>query len=256
MTDQTKAITLQDLGDRDHIREYAERLKLLMPNGQKLTDVEANATAQLAWALRLNPFTGDVYPLKSRREVDGKWIDVFAGVTVGIAGRRKLARRHINEIHPGKTFTTSCFVDSADKAIGKTDPKFGEAVCWRCELRDEATTDNWIARLKELTAAGVPYNEVKDIIGPAPVFVGYGVAYTSEKSKMNLHDRARKRAEAAALKLAYDIEFPNDNGGDIDTTEEYDMDAEPATVTEVPPEPSLASATEEELIGQLGFPTN
>ena len=60
-----------------------------------------------------------------------------------------------------------------------------------------------------MTTAGVPYKEAAQYAGPTPVIIGIGIATPNEKSKMPIHQRSRKRAEADAIKQRYDVSLRN-----------------------------------------------
>lgn len=57
MVDQNRAIAITDPGMQD----FAAKLKLLLPNGAKLSDAEALAGAQYARTTGLDPFRGEFY---------------------------------------------------------------------------------------------------------------------------------------------------------------------------------------------------
>ena len=96
----------------------------------------------------------------------------------------------------------------------------------------------------------VGYDIAREIVGPAPIFVGYGVSYTDEFSKMNLHDRARKRAEAAALRLRFDVSFAV---GDQEEQEAMEAEYIEGGVMEVDPDPEPEPKTEAQLLAELGY---
>ena len=180
-------------GRRDDIRELGDRLVKLMPGGQSLTSSEALAVAQVAVAHNLDPFNGEVWGLKSK---DGKWY----GVTIGIKGLRKKARDQAAS--ESTTFWTELvLVDPAKYNADKS------AIVYECILRDTVTMQAWGKSINILTTGGVPYKEAIEMLGKAPQVVGFGVATPNERSKMGIHERARKRAEAAAIKQRFDVKF-------------------------------------------------
>lgn len=199
MTDQTKALAVQDevaltnFGARAQARELGERLRLTMPNAQAFTDKEALAVAQIALAHDLDPFNGEVWGLKN---AEGKWY----GVMVGIKGLRKSANRQAV-----RESTTYWF------EYRKADPKqYGQgadATVFEAILRDTVRVQAWSKAVHSLTSVGVPYLEAVQMLGPAPFVLGVGIATSGEKSKMRTDARAKKRAEADALKQRFDVEF-------------------------------------------------
>ena len=69
--------------EREKIIQLGKQISAMLPNSGKLNDNERWALAQVALAHNLDPFTGEVYYMSNR------------GVFIGIAGRRKLARRQM-----------------------------------------------------------------------------------------------------------------------------------------------------------------
>jgi len=106
------------------------------------------------------------------------------------------------------------------------------------------------------------------MVGQPPVVIGVGSAHPGEKSKMGLHQRAKKRAEADALKTRYDVDFGSakftveDDGEVIEAQAEnlpdqFDagVDADfPADMEAAEKETAQeAQRTAEENLAQLGF---
>lgn len=189
----TTAQPMTVYGERDQVKELGIRLQNLMPSAQQFSTAEATAVAQIAVAHRLDPFNGEVWGLKN---YDGKWY----GVMVGIKGLRKCSNRQAAQEN---TIYWKEFV--------QVDPaKYHEpadAIVFECLLRDTATMQAYGQSLKSLTSSDVPYAEAIEMIGRAPCVVGIGIAHPSEKSKMKINQRAKKRSEADALKQRFDVEF-------------------------------------------------
>jgi len=199
MTDaivKSESTTLSNFGGRDPIKEMALRIQTMMPNAQKLATAEAMAVAQLAFAHGLDPFNGEVWGIK--RQDTGQWY----GVMVGIKGLRKSARREAKQ-NDSDYFLTYIKVDPRKYDFQPTD------VVYECHLRDVASFQAWVKIDVAMMAAGIDKETIKESLGPAPVVIGVGRANPSEKSKMDLHARAKKRAEADALKQKYDLNFGN-----------------------------------------------
>jgi hypothetical protein len=209
---------LAQFGDRDSIREMAERIQKMMPGTTNLNPTEALTVAQVAVAHGLDPFNGEVWGLKSET---GKWY----GVMVGIKGLRKNAR--IQAANEGGTYWT--------EPPARVDPKkYGQpenAVVYEIYLRDTVTMQAYGKSLKCLTDAGIPYAEAISMIGKAPVWVGVGIATADERSKMGIHARAKKRAEAEAIRQRYDVQFQGAQIADDD--DEPDAPAGPSPLPEV-----------------------
>jgi hypothetical protein len=231
------------LGKREEIREVGMRLQQFMPAAQRLTTAEAYAVAQIAVAHQLDPFNGEVWGLKGN---DGQW----RGVMVGIKGLRKCANRQAKQ--EGTTFW-------GDKTLVPPE-KYGEpktSVVYEFDLRDSLTTQAWANSIHALTTAGIPYAEAIAMLGGSPRKVGIGIARPEEKSKMGIHQRAAKRAEADALKQRFDVDF----GSDVTIADEESgpiMEAQVTEMAEQTPEtetqpPAQPKRTEKDNLQQLGF---
>lgn len=187
---------LVQYGGRNELKELSLRLRQMMPSAQQFSDREALAVAQIAHAHGLDPFNGEVWGLKGG---NGQWY----GVMVGIKGLRKCARR------AAQNENSVYWLDFKAVEPSKYNITLSGAIVYECTLRDTATTQAYSKAVHELTDAKIPYEEAVNMLGGAPVTIGIGVADPSERSKMGLHARARKRAEADALKTRYDVEFGN-----------------------------------------------
>ena len=200
--------SLANFGGRDPIKEIALRLKTMMPNAQKFTDNEAHAVAQVAYAHDLDPFNGEVWGIKGG---SGEWY----GVMVGIKGIRKGAKREAKKESSIYWLDTPRLVEAKKYGVEKPG-----SVVYEITLRDTATTQAWAKAVHDLTSAGIPYKEAVEMLGgSAPSVTGVGIADPSERSKMALHARAKKRAEAEALKIRYSLEF---RGAEISVEDDPD----------------------------------
>jgi hypothetical protein len=186
---------LSTFGGRDEIKELGFRLQKMMPSAQSFTADEALAVAQIAHAHALDPFNGEVWGIK--RQDTGQWY----GVMVGIKGLRKCAHRAAAEEN------SSYWLDFVPADPKKYQATQEGAIVYECHLRDAANMQAYGQAVHSLTDSGIPYKEALEMVGPAPVVVGIGIAWPAERSKMGLHQRAKKRAEADALKTRYDVDF-------------------------------------------------
>jgi len=242
------------MGRRTEIREVGMRLQQFMPAAQKLTTPEAYAVAQIAVAHGLDPFNGEVWGLKGN---DGVW----RGVMVGIKGLRKCASRQARQ--ENTTYWGDFRLVAPEKY---SEPK--GAVVYEYELRDTTTTQAWALSLHELTTAGIPYTEAIAMLGGSPRVVGVGIAKPEEKSKMGIHARAKKRAEADALKQRFNVEFGQDVAiadeesgpvinAQVTETTSTEPQPEPEWLQEAPapvlPETEQPKRTPQENMTQLGF---
>ena len=233
--------SLATFGLRDDIREMADRLTRMMPGVTKLTQQEALTVAQVAVAHGLDPFTGEVWGLKSK---SGDWY----GCMIGIAGRRKKAREQAEK--EGGIYWTETPARVEPKMYSQAE----SAVVYEIRLRDTVTTQAYAKSLHSLTTAGIPYQDAVKMLGNAPVCVGVGIATPDEQSKMGVHARAKKRAEADALKQRYDIHLV---GIDFSEGEEIPQDAYMPDVVDVVatelPTKTATTKSESELMSELGF---
>lgn len=236
---------------REDIREMGARIKKFLPGGERLTEIEAYSTAQLALIHDLDPFNGEVYPLKKE---DGTWL----GVMIGIKGTRKHARRQAERL--GATYWLQ--FDRVDP--GKYD-KPSDCIVYECRLTDSANLKAWGEGLATITRAGATYKEAWDILGGPPATIGVGIASPGERTRFEIHARARKRAEADALKQRFDISFAGlveGTGTDEGPGLIIEGSAEDIPSTPLPPSPPQVEApaapakprkTPEELAADLGF---
>lgn len=199
-------------GKREDVLDLTKRLQATIPGGRKLSQDEALSLAQLSVAHGLDPFNGEV------------WIIPGSGLMVGIKGLRKSARRAAKD-EDGVFWVDFVIVPANDYNAPE------DAIVYECRLRDTVTTQAWAKAVNIMTTAGVPYKDAAQYAGPTPVIVGIGIATPNEKSKMPIHQRSRKRAEADAIKQRYDVslgkttftadepeiieaEFEDDNGNE------------------------------------------
>lgn len=68
MSTGTELVTL---ADTEQLKRFAQLLRQLLPNGQKLTDSEAMALAYAAKAMGHNPLAGEIYAIPGKGVTDG-----------------------------------------------------------------------------------------------------------------------------------------------------------------------------------------
>jgi len=211
-------------GNRNEVKDLAERLQATIPGGRKMAPEEAKTLAQIAVAHGLDPFNGEV------------WVIPGSGAMVGIKGLRKAARKQARE--EGGSYWTEITRVEPEKYNAPKD-----AVVYECVLRDSVTMQAWSKSINMITTSGVPYQDAVAMIGKPPVYIGIGIANQAERSKMEIHQRARKRAEADATKQRYDVDF----GAEFSADEPDAVEFVDTVVTEVAPRPAA------EIITELGY---
>jgi len=155
-------------GSREEIRELADRARRFLPNGKNLKDHEALALAQISVAYQLNPFNGEVWYIPAK------------GPMVGIKGLRKAARQQ-----------SGYMLRQHDMDMG--------------EREQRLLQDGDIGRICELYRVDLGVQMQQANIP----FVGEGIARQNERAPhtKSLAWLADKRAEADALKKAFDLPF-------------------------------------------------
>ena len=206
----TTAITKQTdmmFGNYGDLQQFAKRIKTLCKGGDKLSDNEALALAQVASVTHLNPFIGEVW------YIPGK------GPMVGIAGARRLEQERTGS-QGGFSFPIVSVV--APEEAGALTHEINDVVAaFKVEINDSTATAEYqkllVSTIEAMRAAGVsdPFGAAKEVCGVRPVWVGYGFSKKTDQSTMNKVQLARKRAEADALKKRIVIPF----GGTVAETD-------------------------------------
>ena len=188
--------------------EMVNQLKLMISNGQRLTDTEAIALANFCVIEGLDPFNQEAHLLKSQ---DGK----IAGCMVGIKGLRRKAMEQLHNIQPAALFTVQF------KPITPPTPDIEIAV--EATLRDTISIQQYSklrGEVEDMFRQNKPnkmldradLDEVKQIVGEPPVWKGLGYFYKKERSpykdaKFPPMERAQKRAESAAIRARFQINY-------------------------------------------------
>ena len=169
----TRAHTeLDGYGEIEDIREMTSRIRKMVPNADKIGADGCLALAQASIALGLNPFIGEVWAIP---QGGGKF-----ALSPGIKGLRKKAHEQ------GKY----------DTRIRKATPE---------ELDGVTMNPGDIARACDLYLLTPVAMEVMRLTGREVMFTGLAVIRTNDSTKMEHIQCVRKRAEADALKQAFDL---------------------------------------------------
>lgn len=205
-----EGVTLEVYGGRPEIREMSDRLMLMLPQVKKLGKPGAMALAQVSLAMGLNPFIGEIWAIP--QDKNGA---TFA-IMPGIKGLRRKARewceRHSARYH--------VYLRTARED----------------EIEGLRVNGGDIVRACDLTIIDQFALELLKATGQQMVYTGIGVYRNGEPTKMNPLQVARKRAEADAIKQAFDVPAPVLSSGvtsDASLVDEYGILDEMPSVPEV-----------------------
>jgi len=193
-------VVLSTYGNRIEIKTLADRIRLMIPGGNKLTNGELEALAQASLVTQCNPFIGEIWYIPTK------------GVMIGIRGARRHGNEQIAEAGGKDAYWVPDLQPCTAEEAGAKDVKDVSAA-YRCVITDSVSTSlfqkMFIETVNSLRASGStdPVGDAREILGKKPQWVGYGFSTVSEKSTMNKQALAMKRAEADALKRKFDIPF-------------------------------------------------
>ena len=215
--DNSMNVSLTKFGDREEIRELADRLKMMMPGGVQYTQSEALTLAQIAIAHDLDPFNGEAWLIKDNES--GK----VYGALIGIKGFRKHAKRQANYWGWGQNGGFERITDPrklTEYNVQET------SIVYEYHIMDEVTLEAYTHNLTNMVKGGVPLEVAQKIMGPAPITLGVGVWTPGERTKMKPHQCAMFRAEKDALKRRFDVKFRVEIEGQIIPAEFAEEDQE------------------------------
>lgn len=188
----------------DTYRSLCDRLKMMVVNGQRMSDEEVKALATFATHENLDPFTGECYMMKDYNK------GTLIGPAVGIRGLRRKAKEELERQSPGATYFTNFVYENPQDAT----------ILWqvRCELRDTASMQIYVKARREAVemfntaASPTSLADSEALVGPPPLWYGIGYFLKSESSdykdrKYNPRAKAEKRAEAEALKKRFSFNY-------------------------------------------------
>jgi len=186
------------LPDKQQMLDVKKRIAVMLPGGSKLNDNEQYALAQLSLMHSLDPFNGEIWYIPNR------------GPMIGIKGLRKKAREQVK----GNFWINFREITDADerKRYGIAD----RALAFEARLFDSENVRTYCAMIETMTKAGIPWSDVKGMIGEQPYTSGIGVLKPEDQTKMERVQCAMKRAEADALKRRFDVPFGMTINAEID----------------------------------------
>ncbi len=170
---------LAGYGLRDEINEMVRRIKTMVPNANKMDNAGVLALAQVSVALSLNPITGEVWAIPQK---GGTY-----AIMAGIKGLRKAARVAVEKRDKNGTYYIDHRLPTEDEIKGVTINEGDFARACDCYILTDATI------------------AMAQITGKPIMFTGLGIFRAGERTKMEHVMVARKRAEADALKQAFDL---------------------------------------------------
>lgn len=211
MNDHTLAVRNMSTALADPSK-LAARIKLMIYNGKKLSDGEAEALAVYSMVNDLNPFVGECYYLPG------------IGPGPGIAGWRKKADEQLEyearrAAQPSARFWCD-YVDPDPREVGVL--AAGD-IAVKAVLHDTITKTAWEQRVLshyiELVKAGEKDIAIaRELAGSEPVWSAIGIVRTGENfggDKMPRYERACKRAEKAAIRKRFPrVYLPEPEGYD------------------------------------------
>lgn len=203
----------------DQAQYLFRQLKLMITNGQRLTNEEALALANFGYREGLDPLNGECWILKDK---EGK----VTGCAVGIKG---LCRKADETTKPGHSWFT--YFKDITSVIKAQEPDV--MIAYECEIRDTEATEHYVILWERVNKMGMTTEDIIETVGRPPVWRGIGIFRESEKNqyrdaKYPPMNRAKKRALADAIKgwrgWGYDVR--DENGHGVTPSEEFIEDDE------------------------------
>jgi hypothetical protein len=170
------------------------RFRAGLKGQDKLNDNELYALGSMSLAHGLDPFNGECWAIPGK------------GVMAGIKGLRKGAD---NQLAPGTHRIPNLRLLQHSEYDAYAIPDKAE-IAAICELTRTDATQQWVEQFTAVCAATKDYNEALKLIGPRPVWIGIGIVLKGEESRMTRIQLVFKRAEADALKRAFNLPFNTD----------------------------------------------
>jgi hypothetical protein len=201
--------------------QYIPILREMIVNGKKLTDEQIIGRAAFAAQQGLDPIS-EVHTMVDK---EGKTMGHTMAIT---AFRRKCQEQAGYSVRIDKEF-----VEMTQEYMKRMP---GALIGFECRLRVGSDYVQWQKALVEVgrafREAGVPvtFNEIMQVVGPAPVHTGIGIVYTGELNEwkdrnFNPIERAKKRAEVNALNKRFSKNAPVYDGDNAHLVSDDEVDA-------------------------------
>jgi hypothetical protein len=213
-----KGMELVPLGGREAVKEIARRLERMAPL-EKYTLSQCVVISQFALSFGANPLPAakEIYLMRDR---SGNVI----GITTGIA----LFRRRANEKDKadGDERAIDWEILRSEEFAQFQIPEGSLAV--KCKLTNKLADLHHAQLAKMYADSGAPWQEIKVLIGDRPCIEGIGFLTPAEmetldrnsSNKFSHIERAKKRAEAASLRVKYHLPF-----GTVQLSDNFSYDA-------------------------------
>lgn len=184
-----QSTALAPWGSRTEVREIDERIKLMLPNADRLNQSQRMALAQASIMHGLDPFNGEI------------WMIPNHGLMIGIKGLRKKAHQQVK----GNYWVEFSEIIDLDQRKRWGIPS--DALAFEARLFDSENIRTFTEAVGKLLDAKIPWEAVQKMTGSKPYTTGVGVLRGHEKTRMERVQCAMKRAEADATKRRFDVPF-------------------------------------------------
>lgn len=213
------------------VKEVVNRIILMLPGARDVPQWLVWGLAEASLQLGLNPLIGEIYPIWNKNKGEG-------AIYPGIKGYRRKAREQMRrEGGDAATFRTEFdeLIDDVQRAKYHIP---ANAVAYVCRLYDTVTTQDWINQLYKLMAPfdqgglQLTFDQATSMIGDKPCVTGVGYLLKEEideingvigkaapRNKMNVTDKAQKRAERSALSKRFSLNLPDTSVEDLSQQE-------------------------------------
>jgi hypothetical protein len=199
-------MALAPMGTRKVVREMAVRIHTMAPGGMKMTPAECVVLAQYAISLEANPLVGEVWLMKNQT----------SGEVLGLAPGIRLFRRKADEQDEKRGDLRNVELYSLTPEERKDYLVPDGALAYKAILRSQAKSHSYTEDCERMgKIKGVTWDDIRRALGDRPYVEGIGILTVEEmksldkntRNKMPHIERVKKRAEAAALKVVYHLDF-------------------------------------------------
>lgn len=173
-------LELEIYGGRAEIKELSTRILTMLPSARDVGKAGAVALAQVAIAMQLNPFVGEVWAIPQK-----------GGTFTIMPGIKGIRRKAHEKVEKDNGYYTVDFRRATEEELEGLIINKGD-IPRACDVR--VISDKTI--------------RFHEVAGGFPKYTGIGLYRKGEPTKMLPLQVARKRAESDALKQAFDLPLP------------------------------------------------